>query len=39
MHLDLPNIKSSTFPLAERNVELIKFLLDFNGAAEAFVNS
>ena len=37
MHLDLPDIKAKNFGTAEQNLELIKFLLDFDGAAEAFV--
>ena len=37
MHLELQNIKSQTFGIAEQNLELLKFLLDFDGAAEAFV--
>ena len=33
MHLELKNIKSETFNRAEQNLELIKTLLDFEGAA------
>ena len=32
MHLELKNIKSETFNRAEQNLELIKTLLDFEGA-------
>jgi len=39
MHLQLGNIKSETFPLAETNLELIKSLLEYEGAAEAYVSS
>lgn len=39
MHLQLPNIRQETFALADTNLELIKSLLEFEGAAEAFVNS
>jgi hypothetical protein len=39
MHLELYNIKAETFPQAERNLEIIKTLLDFDGAGEVFVNS
>lgn len=39
MHLSLSNIKQETFYLADTNVELIKHLLEFEGAAEAFVSS
>ena len=33
MHLELCNIKTETFHQAEKNVELLKNLLDFEGAA------
>jgi hypothetical protein len=33
MHLELKNIKSETFLEAEKNLEIIKALLDFDGAA------
>lgn len=39
MHLQLINIKSETFSLAETNIELTKSLLDYEGAAEAYVAS
>lgn len=39
MHLQLPNIRQETFNLADTNLELIKSLLEFDGACEAFVNS
>jgi hypothetical protein len=39
MHLQLANIRQETFGLADTNLELIKSLLEFDGAAEAFVSS
>ena len=39
MHLQLSNIRHETFAVAEANLELIKSLLDFEGAAEAFAGS
>lgn len=39
MHLSLCNIKAETFPQAEKNLEIIKTLLDLEGAGEVFVNS
>lgn len=39
MHLQLSNIKQETFGLADTNLELIKSLLEMDGAAEAFVDS
>ena len=39
MHLDHFNIKSETFYQAEKNIELLKNILDFDGAASVFVNS
>lgn len=39
MHLSLPNIKAETFPQAEKNLEILKTLLDYDGAGEVFVNS
>tara|TARA_B110000305_G_scaffold219081_1_gene259762 strand:- start:100 stop:285 length:186 start_codon:yes stop_codon:yes gene_type:complete len=39
MHLQLANIRQETFTLADGNLELIKSLLEFDGAAEAFVSS
>lgn len=39
MHLQLVNIKQSSFHIAESNSEFIKILLDFDGASEIFVNS
>ena len=39
MHLRLTNIKIDTFALAESNLDMIKVLLEFDGAAEIFVNS
>lgn len=39
MHLSLPNIKMETFPQAEKNLEILKTLLDLEGACEVFVNS
>lgn len=39
MHLQLTNIRTETFVLADASLELIKSLLDYEGAAEAFVKS
>ena len=39
MHMDLSNIKAETFPKAEQNLEMLKTLLDQQGASEIFVNS
>lgn len=39
MHLQLSNIRQETFALADTNLELIKSLLEFEGAAESFVSS
>lgn len=39
MHLQLSNIRWETFVTAESNLEFIKSLLEFEGAAEAFVKS
>lgn len=39
LHLDLCDIKSRTFSIAERNLETLKTVLDFEGAPEVFVNS
>lgn len=39
MHLELTNIKSETFGRAEQNLDLLKSLLDYEGAAVTFVNS
>lgn len=39
MHLSLPNMKHETFPQAEKNLEILKALLEYEGAGEVFVNS
>lgn len=39
LHLNLSTIKSEKFQTAESNSEFIKILLEFDGAAEIFVNS
>jgi len=39
MHLRLTNIKAESFGTAESNVDMIKVLLEFDGAPEIFVNS
>lgn len=39
MHISLQDIKYETFPKAEQNLHLIKALLDYEGAAEAFMFS
>jgi hypothetical protein len=39
MHLSLKNIKSETFYLAEKNLEMLRAFLEFEGAAESFVDS
>ena len=39
MHLRLDNIKAETFAHAEQNIQFLLSLLDYEGAAEAFVNS
>jgi len=39
MHLRLTNIKAESFGIAESNLDMIKVLLEFDGAPEIFVNS
>jgi hypothetical protein len=39
MHLELKSIKQSLFNRAEQNLELLKTILDFDGAPQIFVNS
>ena len=39
MHLSLDSIKYDNFAIAEQNIEYIKSLLEYEGAAETFVNS
>jgi len=39
MHLELKNIRAENFGRAEGNLDLIKALLDYQGAAEQFVSS
>ena len=39
MHLQLSNIKIETFHQAEKNLEILRSTLDFDGAALIFVNS
>ena len=39
MHLELKNIKQETFFQAERNLEILKSLFEFEGAIPVFVNS
>ena len=39
MHLSLKNIKSETFYIAEKNLEILRAFLEFEGAAESFVDS
>jgi len=39
LHLSLTSIKAQLFPQAEMNLEVIRALLEFEGAGEAFVNS
>lgn len=39
MHLQLTDIKQQSFSIAESNTEYTKILLEFEGAAEVYVNS
>ena len=39
MHLRLTNIKPECFGFAESNLDMIKVLLEFEGASEIFINS
>lgn len=39
MHLTIPNIKAETYQQAEKNLEILKSLLDYEGAGEVFINS
>ena len=39
MHLSLKNIKAETFVEAQKNLEIIKSLMDFDGAIQTFVDS
>ena len=39
MHLELKNIKNDAFYQAERNLEILKSLFEYEGAIPVFVNS
>ena len=39
MHLDISNVRMENFSKAERNLEILKILFEFDSAAEVFTMS